>query len=349
VAVSALDIIGTAFERMRRQLFGPFRMGQWVRLAIVGLLAGEMGSGGGCSTNVPFDIPSSQSDQFQFPGPPGGGPLAVFGIALLLLAGFALAIVLLYVSSRMRFVLFDAIVTGECRIRESWRRHGTPAFRYFVWQLGFLFAAIISFGVLIGIPLLIAFGMGLFQNPSEHIVALVLGGLLVLCILLAWVVVFGSVHVLTKDFVVPQMALDDLTASQGWSRLWPMMKSEKGNYAVYLVMKLLLDLAATIVLGIVILVVVLIILIPVGGVGFLTVLAGQAAGIGWNPVTIATAIVVGSIVLLGLLFVGAMISVPAVVFFPAYSVYFFADRYPRLRALLYPPSPPELSTPSPQL
>jgi hypothetical protein len=33
----------------------------------------------------------------------------------------------------------------------------------------------------------------------------------------------------------------------------------------------------------------------------------------------------------------ALISVPTIVFFPAYSIYFFASRYPPLDALLHPP------------
>ena len=38
-----------------------------------------------------------------------------------------------------------------------------------------------------------------------------------------------------------------------------------------------------------------------------------------------------------LLYVIALISVPAIVFFPAYSIYFFASRYLPLDALLHPP------------
>jgi hypothetical protein len=34
----------------------------------------------------------------------------------------------------------------------------------------------------------------------------------------------------------------------------------------------------------------------------------------------------------------ALISVPAIVFFPAYSIHFFAERYPALRAALNSPA-----------
>ena len=37
------------------------------------------------------------------------------------------------------------------------------------------------------------------------------------------------------------------------------------------------------------------------------------------------------------LFLAALLSVPAMVFFPAYSIYFFASRYGPVNALVHPP------------
>jgi len=56
---------------------------------------------------------------------------------------------------------------------------------------------------------------------------------------------------------------------------------------------------------------------------------------------------VGCIVLAILLYVVSLISVPAIVFFPAYSIYFFASRYPALEAFLHPtpPIPPYVPPP----
>jgi hypothetical protein len=58
-------------------------------------------------------------------------------------------------------------------------------------------------------------------------------------------------------------------------------------------------------------------------------------------------VVVGCVVAAALLYVLALISVPVIVFFPAYSIYFFAARYRALAAVLYPapPQPPPLPPP----
>jgi hypothetical protein len=52
---------------------------------------------------------------------------------------------------------------------------------------------------------------------------------------------------------------------------------------------------------------------------------------------------VGCILLAVILYIVSVISVPAMVFFPAYSIYFFASRYPALDALIHPgmPLPPQ--------
>ena len=334
--LSALDVVGPALERTKGLLFLPFRPGQWLRFALVGFLAGEMGGSGGCSSlRVPLNFPDSQSrEQFQVGIPGAPGVLFFLGIALALFLVLVLVIVFTYINSRMRFVLFDSIVEGECRIRDSWSRRGTPAFRYFFFQIAVVLAAFASLGVLIGVPALLGFGMGLFENPRQHILALVLGGLIVGLLFLTWLIAFILLQVLTKDFIVPQMALDDVTAPEAWRRLLNMMSAEKVGYAGYLGLKVALSVAAGIVLGIVTLLAVLVVLVPVGGFGVITVLGGRAAGLTWNPLTIAIAIVAGAIVVLALILITSLISVPVIVFFPAYSIYFFAGRFPRLHTLL---------------
>ena len=56
---------------------------------------------------------------------------------------------------------------------------------------------------------------------------------------------------MTKDFVVPQMALEDVSAIEGWRRLWPRIKGEMGGYAAYIGMKIVMAIGAAIILGIV--------------------------------------------------------------------------------------------------
>src|SRR5262249_23325080 len=137
LAASAVDVINPAFRKMGKQLFSPFRFGQWWRWAFVGFLAGEISSGGGFSLRLPAGPWPSPPPRIPPVLEPISTPVVV-GLALLLLLAFTLGVVFLYISSRTRFVLFDGIVNGECRIRDSWRKRGGPAYRYFVWQFALM-------------------------------------------------------------------------------------------------------------------------------------------------------------------------------------------------------------------
>jgi hypothetical protein len=352
--ISAVDAINPAFEHAKAQLLKPFRFGQWVRLAFVGLLAGEMGSGGGCNSS--WRMPSTHH--------PGGGgqihtlfaetPISQFWqhpalaagmITFLVFAGLALLVIFIYIGSVMRFILFDSIIAKECGIRKGWAGRKREGMRLFVWHIWLMVVSIGGFIALIGIPVAGAWASGWFERPRDHVLGLVFGGCLLLILFVTLIVTLTLVHVITKDFVVPQMVLEQISAVEGWRRLWMWMKAEKAGYGGYIGMKIVLAIGAGIVLGIVAVIVVLMLLIPIGGVGAVAVIGAIAAGLKWSFFTIALAVVAGIIVFGLFMFAVSFISVPAIVFFPAYSIYFFAPRYPPLAGLLWPQGAPSVTPP----
>jgi hypothetical protein len=271
----------------------------------------------------------------QSPDLYGGHTLLIIAaIAAATAVAIMLVVAFLYVSSRMRFVLFDSIVASECRVRQYWRQRGEPAYGYFVWQLLFSVGAMLAVMIVIAPPLILAIVAGWFESPGLHLLPLVLGGIGVAFIVIALVIALAVIHVLTKDFVVPQMALEGVTVMEGWKRLWPQIVAEKTGYAAYIGMKIVLTIATSIGVAIFGIVLALVLLIPVGGIGAIAVLGGQAVGLTWNPITVAIVVVLGAIFVLALLFLFAMISVPLMVFFPAYSYHFLAGRYPAMRQAL---------------
>ena len=339
--ISAVDTITLAFQHTKRQLLQPFRFGQWTRLALVGLLAGEMGSGG---FHLPsnFNVPSHGSSRHLLGSPFGSidPALLITLIVILVTAAFVVGIVIIYIGSVMRFILFDSILAKECHIRQGWNRRQSPGWNYFLWQVGFSLATLAVMVVLVGIPAALAYGMGWFTAPRGHLLGLILGGIVLFILLFAFFVTAAVVQVFTKDFVVPQMALEGIGAIEAWRRLWPMLEAEKGGYAAYVGMKIVLAIGAGIVIGIASLILTLVIAVPAVGVGIIAAITGKSAGLTWNVFTITVAVVVGCILLAVFLYLLALIAVPAIVFFPAYSIYFFAPRYRALSLVLYPPPPP---------
>lgn len=337
MAISAIDTISLAFEHTKRQLVQPFRFWQWTRLALVGLLAGEMGS----SFN-PGSFNPQRGGWGQHPGQtlPHIDPALLAGLIATIVAGFVVFfLVMTYISSVMRFILFDSVLAKECHIRDGWSRRQGIAWKYFLWLLGFAFVTFVLTAALVGIPVAFAFAAGWFRAPREHMVPLILGGIALFFVLVILMIAVAVVHVLTKDFVVPQMALEGVGPIEGWRRLWPMMQREQGRYAGYIGMKILLSIGAGIVIGLASIIVLFVFAIPTVGVALIAIFTGKTAGMAWDVYTITVAVVVGCMLLAVLMYLMALVAVPAIVFFPAYSIYFFAPRYQPLSLALYPPPP----------
>jgi hypothetical protein len=338
--ISAVDTISLAVEHTKQQLFKPFRIGQWTKLAFVGLLAGELGSGGcnGSSFQPPrqsgVSLHSIISSLSAIDGALLGGI-----IATLIITGLAFGLIMMYISSAMRFVLFDSILAKECHIRASWSNRQGPAVRYFLWKLLYVVATFGCLVLLVGVPLAFAFAAGWLQNAKQHVLPLALGGILLFFVLLIFFVIAALIFVFTKDFVIPQMALEEIGAIEAWRRLWPMISAEKSAYVIYIAMKIALAIGAGIVVGIATVILGLIVAIPTVGLSIFAVITGKSAGLTWNAYTITIAIVIGCILLAAFLYLVSLVAVPVIVFFPAYSIYFFASRYRPLNAVLYPLPP----------
>jgi MFS family permease len=201
----------------------------------------------------------------------------------------------------------------------------------------FLIATWLSLAVLVGLPLALAFAAGWTTDLRHHIGRLIVGGILLVGLFVVFALAAAVVQVLAKDFLVPIMALEDLDFADGWHRLLAMIRQEKGRYAVYLLLKLVLSIAAGILFTIILIIPALFVFVPAA----VAVVAGHAAGLGWSVTTISLAIIFGTLLVLLLIYLIALVCVPATVFFPAYAMYFLASRYPNLDMLLNPaPTPP---------
>lgn len=347
--LSGVDAISPAIERTKRQLFAPFRFRHWIRLATLCLLTGEMtGGGGGGVTGLNLPIPKTNQGGRSLLNPAEWPnqvdprlieflPWIVAGVVVI----FALALVVVYVASVFRFVVFETVLYDRCELMNGWRRWQRQGSSYFLWLIGFGLACFLAVIVLIGGPLYLAWLAGVFSQPGEHIALLVLGGVLLFLLAATLILVSAVGSVFTKDFVVPVMALENVGVLAGWRRVLPMLAADKGAYVVYVLMKMVLAVGSALLFGIVNFVVLLGLLVPVGILGVVIVLVASAAGLFWNPVTISLAVIAAGAVVTALIYVVAFVSAPAMVFFQAFSLHFFGSRYPLLgdRLALTTPAP----------
>jgi hypothetical protein len=343
VAQSAIDVISPAFEHAKKQLFQPFNFVQWARIAFLAMATGEMSTGSGCNAHIPTSFPNphtqqnfldSPADLFKSIDPALIGTL----VLVALIGGIVLVLVWLYVSSISRFMLYETVVRRYCEIGPAWDRWHALGMRFFGWQLALMFVSL-GIAALTLLPLLIAL-VPIIKNHGTPNAALFLA-------FLPFLLIFGGVSlmllliaVLTKDFVVPIMAVDGVGVIEGWRRLISIMRADAAQFAGYIGMKIVLAIGAGIMFGILVAIVVVILAIPGAIVGVAIVLAVKAAGLTWNVGTIMLTAIAAVLVFSALLYVVAFVCVPVAIFFPAYGLYFLAERMPGLRTQLIPPQPP---------
>src|SRR5438067_1068997 len=347
------EVISPAFERAKAQLFAPFRWGFWWRMAIVAFFAGEIGGSG-------FNIPSGGFPQRSGRGDhllllQGQNPLLnpqfLPWIVTLLAAIVVVFFVFLYIHSIFRFILFDSVISGRCSIREIWGRRSSIGTRFFVWLIFYQLIVLAALVALIGFPLYSWWRAGVCQHAEQHLGLLLGQGLVLFLGATVLLIAAGVISLVARDFLVPQMELENLTIGEAWKRFRPQMLAEKGSMAGYILLKVVLNIAVSIALGIVAFIWILVLIVP--AIIVAAIFVGSSAAT-HGPALLAVAVVIGSIgfVLLMLwFFVFMLLWVPAAVFFQSYALYYFGSRYPALAALLWPDSPPpptpELFSPEP--
>jgi hypothetical protein len=340
--LSAIGAIEPALQHAKSMLFRPFRFKTWLKIGFIGWLAG--GASGSFNLNVPA-------------GPGGGGGNVgasveqaartwihehMLFIVLIVVFSMIVALILMYVSCRFRFILFDTVLNQDPRISRGWTRYGAPALRFFGFLLGFFLILGATIIAAVGLPILRALQRGTFDSKDPMAVLRLV--LLIILAAFAFAIIAAVIMSFANDFGVPLLALDDLSIGDAWRVLKQMVAAEPWTFAGYLGMKFVLSIAAGIAVGIPFFIVVLILAIP----GVVVVLIGVAIAKALGPIAgVILAVIAGLAALALILLLTMLAAAPVSVFFTAYSLNFLGGRYPRLGALLWPAPPPSPAPPFP--
>ncbi|WP_058828178.1 hypothetical protein [Haloferax sp. Q22] len=307
----AIDALDDARDATASLLL-PFDAGRWARLALIALFVGGLGGSGGAGSNTgtttstgggSTDIPIDSLPGFVTP------ENVIAAVIALLAVGIVLWILWSFVGSVMQFVLVDAVVTKDVRIHKPFRERFWLGVRLFAFQIGLLIAII----TVIGLPVAAVYFGSVAVTPA--IIPLVLLGLLL-------VFVVAVVMQLTTDFVVPTMIAEDRALLSSWGRVVPVFRAEFSEFGLYVIVRFILGILASIGIGIAALLALLVVAIPFA-------IVGGAAFLALNAANIALTSTVGLVVFgaLGLLFVlaaiavGAVVQMPVVTYFRYYSLF----------------------------
>ncbi len=228
-----------AVARARTMLFRPFRLEFWLTLGFAAFLSEWLSGGWGQA--------GWQQRLVTWRGGPGAacfdprdilsalvwGPL----LAGLVLLAVVVALVLMWLNSRGKFVFLDDVVRGRAAIVEPWHRLARLGNSLFLWRLGFVVVA----GLLMIVIVLGTLGTALlgwlgFHEPVAMAPSMLLGAglaaLVGLCI--------GFVSLMLNECVVPIMYRHGLPASQAWRRFLPLLRAHPDRFVLYALFVLLL-------------------------------------------------------------------------------------------------------------
>jgi hypothetical protein len=267
-------------------------------------------------------------------------PEWIAGIVAVVLVAIVVSIVVAYLITRLRFAFFHCLTHNIKEIGPGWRLYGSQALRFFGLNIavGFGFLVLV---VLIAIPFVKGFWR-LFHETAPGtmpniglLLALVLP--LIPIILLLALAGFLADMVL-RDWMLPHYALDDASAGEAWIEVWDRVTSEKRQFIVYALLRIVLPTIAAVAMF-------MVLLIP--GIALAGAFGAFEYGIhsafadstgGAAVAGIALQVFFGVIAFVLALLVGICLGGPVSTGLREYALLFYGGRYQALGDLLYPPA-----------
>jgi hypothetical protein len=251
--ISVTEPVSPALERVKTMLFKPFDLGKWFTIGFCAWLAflGEGGSGGGGFNNA-----FSNKFNGNNSGPAGDSlrhgyhqardyvvnnldwiiPAAAGAMILLL----ALWLLILWLSSRGRFMFLHCVALDKAEVAEPWNKFEREANSLFWFRLVMgLIGTVLMLPMLAGIALMIV-RMVLRGEPDAGSI-MIAAGLGLIFFLLA--IVFALINKFTEDFVVPILFLRGGKCLAAWREFWGLLADNAGLFTLYILFQIVLGMA----------------------------------------------------------------------------------------------------------
>jgi len=292
----AVEAVEDSVGRTSKLLLNPVRVGFWLKLALVVMLAQGLGAG-----NIGRVTESIGK---------GGFSPAVMAAALIILAAMLfIGLVFMYLSAVSKFANIKALVKGDVRLVGDFKEQAGNGLKIFLLEIAVSVLLIVL--VVAGAVALIF--LGKMGGPLVTL-ALVIAGVLVF---IAVLIAFGFVMWLVTEFTVPLMYESGCGVIEGLRKLRGLVEANFRQFAVYALLKFALGLAAAILVFIISFIFFIAVFIAAVAVGVGAYLGLTAAG-GLNSSAVVALTAVGvaayMAVVVAVSYVVAAITLPVHVF-----------------------------------
>lgn len=336
--LSMRRLISMSASRAHTILFAPFNLKKWLLLLLMAVLSGALFSGN-FTFHTGGDLP-----KLEAAGPATGGPiqlpplfkrpaagrqhslpilLFVLGI---IMGGILLFLLFMWLGARFQFIWYNAIVKNDASIKEPFRifkKAGNSLFKFY------FFLGLVTVTVLLGLGIWLFFiikdsGVTLnqFHNWSWKTWVNLFGPPIVALILvfLFFIVLSRLVH----DFVIPIMALDEVSFRPAWHRFLEIYRSRMKEFWKYLLVYLGLAILTAIMIVLLMIAIGLTVVIVLAAVfGLLYFLFIYVLKAHFLFKMLAIVLAVPAVITLLLIFLS--VGLPFAVFFRSFALYFLTN------------------------
>ena len=310
--ISVAEPVAPAYERVKQVLFKPFDLVKWFTIGFCAWLAdlGESGGGGRFNSSNGFngDNNSQPAERFRHFYHESRdyvmdnlGWIIPVTVAVVLI-GLALWVLMLWLSSRGKFMFLHCVALDKAEIGVPWSKFASAASNLFWFRL-----ILGLIGMVLMLPLLVCIAFTILQMVLQGEVDFA-GVMTAACLGLAFILlslVFALIRKFMVDFVVPIMFLRGGNCVVAWREFYELLSANLWKFALYILFQIVLAMA----IGTIVLFVILL-----------------------------TCCIAGCLMLLP--FVGTVVLLPVLVFKRAYPLYYLAQYGPQYDVFPAPPTLP---------
>jgi hypothetical protein len=237
-------------DRAKKVLFQPFDIGRWLVIGFGAWLA-CLGQGGGAPGGFHLGGPHGHGRHSLRDGLEQARDYVLHNIAwiaplaiALILVSLVIWLVMLWLSSRGRFMFLHCVALNAAEVRVPWARFAPAANSLFLFRLVIGLISLVVTLPLVGGLLVVVMRMVFREAVSP-------GGLLLavvfVCVMMAAGIVFWIIGRLTTDFVVPLQFLRRCRCLDAWRELGGLLPGNLGNLVLYFLFRIVLAIAITVI------------------------------------------------------------------------------------------------------
>lgn len=235
--------VGQAMDRVKKVLFQPFDVARWFVIGFCAWLACP-GQGGGSTGGFNFGGHHGHTAESIRAGLEHTRdyvlhnldwivPLAI----VLLVMGLALWLIVMWLSSRGRFMFLHCVALNAAEVRVPWTKFVPEANSLFLFRLVIsLIGMVLMFPVAGGLVLVV---LSMVFHDEVSPVGLLLAVALVF-VMIAAGIGFWIIGRLTRDFVVPLQFLRRSRCLDAWRELGGLSRANLGNLVLYFLFRIVL-------------------------------------------------------------------------------------------------------------